>query len=189
MAVSHFEKLNNVWFGVVLDDERRVVSCGFSLGDKEDISRQVLRAVPKSLKVSDSDHDRFASSVLRSLSLIYQGKDAETVPSLGLENLPPFVRKALKVTATIPRGYVSTYGAVAAAAGSPRAARAVGSAEARNPFAPLVPCHRVVSSSMELGGYGGGLVAKRAFLIREGVSFEGKKVSNRCLWIPRKDAS
>ena len=189
MAVSLFEKLNKVWFGVVLDDERRVVSCGFSLKDKEDISRQVLKAAPESLNNSYSENDGFASFVLRSLSLIYQGKDAEVVPTLALENLPPFVRKALVVTTTIPRGYVSTYGAVAAAAGSPRAARAVGSAEARNPFAPIVPCHRVVASTLGLGGYGGGLTLKRAFLAREGVLFEGKKVSRRCLWIPRKDSS
>ena len=189
MTVSRFEKLNNVWFGVVLNDERKVVSCGFSLKNRDDISNQVLKAVPQSLTVSNSETDGFASSVLRSLSLIYQGKDTEVVPTLAFENLPPFVRKALIVTATIPRGFVSTYGAVAAASGSPRAARAVGSAEARNPFAPIVPCHRVVTSTLELGGYGGGLTVKRAFLAREGVFFEGKKVSRRCLWIPRNDSS
>jgi O-6-methylguanine DNA methyltransferase len=189
LTVSRFEKLNDVWFGVVLDDDQRVVSCGFSVEGKEDVSKQVLRAVPKSLKASESNNNGFASSVLRSLSLIYQGKDPEVVPRLAFENLPPFVRKALMVTVEIPRGCVSTYGAVAAAAGSPRAARAVGSAEARNPFAPVVPCHRVVSSTLGLGGYGGGLTVKKAFLAREGVFFEGKKVSARCLWVPRKDSS
>jgi O-6-methylguanine DNA methyltransferase len=189
LSLSCFRKLSDAWFGVVLDDKRRVISCGFSLKGKEDVSKLVLSTVPRFEEVSESGNDDFALSVLRSLSLIFQGKDPEVVPAIAFENLPPFTRESLMVTAKIPRGYVSTYGAVAAAAGSPRAARAVGNAEARNPFAPLVPCHRVVSSTLELGGYGGGLPVKKAFLVREGVIFEGQKVSQRCLWTPKRESS
>ena len=71
----------------------------------------------------------------------------------------------LEVTSLVPTGYVASYGSIAkAAGGSPRA---VGNVMARNPFAPLVPCHRVVSSDFTLGGYGGGLDAKLDFLVRE----------------------
>lgn len=182
MAVSCFRKLDEAWFGVILDDKKRVLSCGFSLKGREDVSRQVLNAVQGFPEVYESEDDDYALAVLRSLSLIFQGKEPDVLPTIAFEYLPAFTREALMVTAKIPRSYVSTYGAVAAAAGRPRAARAVGNAEARNPFAPLVPCHRVVSSTLELGGYGGGLPVKKAFLAREGVLFKGEKVSQRSLW-------
>ena len=56
---------------------------------------------------------------------------------------------------------------VAVVAGSPLAARAVGTAMAENRFAPLIPCHRVVGSDGALHGYGGGLKMKQALLLRE----------------------
>ena len=65
----------------------------------------------------------------------------------------------------IPVGYVASYGALSeAAGGSPRA---VGGVMASNPFAPIVPCHRVVKSDFTLGGYGGGLDTKAKMLTRE----------------------
>jgi methylated-DNA-[protein]-cysteine S-methyltransferase len=66
-----------------------------------------------------------------------------------------FHRRALRGAARIPYGETATYGDVAAEIGAPRAARAVGTAMARNPFAVLVPCHRVVPASGGLGSYGG----------------------------------
>ncbi|MHA2351237.1 MAG: methylated-DNA--[protein]-cysteine S-methyltransferase [Candidatus Thorarchaeota archaeon] len=73
------------------------------------------------------------------------------------------VEEALK----IPRGTTITYGGLAKKAGLPNAARFVGNVMKSNRHYPLVPCHRVVSSS-GLGGYGPGLEAKIAFLKREG---------------------
>lgn len=64
----------------------------------------------------------------------------------------------------IPRGQVQSYAWVAAQAGSPRAARAVGQAMARNPFPIVVPCHRVVGRDGGLTGFGGGLNMKRDLL-------------------------
>jgi methylated-DNA-[protein]-cysteine S-methyltransferase len=69
----------------------------------------------------------------------------------------------------IPRGRVSTYGAVAKHIGVPRGARAVGNALARNPFPIVIPCHRAIRADGSLGGYRGGLVMKRALLELEGV--------------------
>jgi O-6-methylguanine DNA methyltransferase len=68
----------------------------------------------------------------------------------------------------IPAGMVSTYGDIAALAGSPRAARAVGSImrECRDPF---TPCHRVIGAGGALGGFGGNLGLKRARLAAEGL--------------------
>jgi len=77
----------------------------------------------------------------------------------------------------VPRGRVTTYGAIAEALGRPGAARAVGGAMNRNPYAPEVPCHRVVGSGGRLTGYAGGLGKKRAMLEAEGVGFEGDRVA------------
>ena len=60
-----------------------------------------------------------------------------------------------------------TYAEVAAEAGRPGAARAVGTAMAANRFAPVIPCHRVVGSDGSLRGYGGGLEMKRSLLAVE----------------------
>jgi methylated-DNA-[protein]-cysteine S-methyltransferase len=67
----------------------------------------------------------------------------------------------------IPRGEVRTYGWVARCVGRPLAARAVGNALHNNPFAPIVPCHRVVAKN-GLGGFAGGLEKKRRLLRSEG---------------------
>ncbi len=64
----------------------------------------------------------------------------------------------------IPFGTTTSYGQLATAIGRPGAARAVGHANARNPIAVIVPCHRVIGSSGRLTGYGGGLAAKRHLL-------------------------
>ena len=80
----------------------------------------------------------------------------------------PFTRRVYDVVCSIPSGSTMTYAAVAAAAGRPGAARAVGAAMAANPFAPMVPCHRVVGSDGSLRGYGGGLELKQWMLAMEG---------------------
>jgi len=81
-----------------------------------------------------------------------------------------------KAVSRIPRGKVSTYKSLAAAAGSRRAYRAVGTALKENPNAPIVPCHRVVKSDGSLGGYARGAAAKERILRREGVIIKGGRV-------------
>jgi methylated-DNA-[protein]-cysteine S-methyltransferase len=78
-----------------------------------------------------------------------------------------FVRRVLDATARIPYGSVSTYGRVAAEAGSPRGSRAAGNALGANPIPIIVPCHRVLRTGGELGGYGGGPERKRLLLETE----------------------
>jgi methylated-DNA-[protein]-cysteine S-methyltransferase len=79
-----------------------------------------------------------------------------------------FGRRVLRATAQIPYGSVSTYGGVAAKAGSPRAYRAAGTALGNNPMPIVVPCHRVLHAGGGLGGYTGGLERKRLLLGIEG---------------------
>jgi methylated-DNA-[protein]-cysteine S-methyltransferase len=78
-----------------------------------------------------------------------------------------FGRRVLEATAAIPYGSVSTYGDVAAHAGSPRGSRAAGNSLGANPLPIVLPCHRVVHSGGGLGGYTGGLARKRTLLAIE----------------------
>lgn len=81
----------------------------------------------------------------------------------------PFARKVYAVVARIPRGQTRTYGQVAAAAGHPGAARAVGTLMSRNLDAKRVPCHRVVRADGKVGDYAfGGPKRKLELLKKEG---------------------
>ncbi|MEA3490081.1 MAG: MGMT family protein [Candidatus Omnitrophota bacterium] len=83
--------------------------------------------------------------------------------------LTSFQKKVLLAVMEIPRGEVRSYSWVARRAGSPRACRAAGQALSVNPYAPHVPCHRVISSDGSIGGYSGGSGRKRRLLAKEGV--------------------
>jgi len=85
------------------------------------------------------------------------------------KKITPFSQEVYDATSLIPRGRVSTYGAIARFLGRPQASRAVGQALHRNPFAPKVPCHRVVKSDGQIGGFAGGRERKEALLRQEGV--------------------
>lgn len=83
--------------------------------------------------------------------------------------MTPFEGKVYEVVRRIPRGKVLTYKEVARLAGRPKAFRAVGSALNKNPFAPAVPCHRVIrSDGRSIGGYAQGTKAKAKILRKEG---------------------
>ncbi len=79
-----------------------------------------------------------------------------------------FQERVYKVVSKIPKGKVMTYAEVAKAVGSPRAFRAVGSALNKNPNPVIIPCHRVIRSNGEVGGYRGGTKKKIALLKKEG---------------------
>ena len=88
----------------------------------------------------------------------------------------PFSTKVLAVVRRIPRGQVSTYGDIAAFAGTPGAARAVGNIM-RECGRPDVPCHRVVAAGGRLGGFSGDEARKRRLLQAEGVAFSGRRLA------------
>lgn len=100
--------------------------------------------------------------------------------ALALETCSDFQQRVLRAEHGIPRGWVSTYGRIAAHVGAPGAARAVGRALAANPFPIFVPCHRAIRSDMALGGYQGGAAMKRALLEMEGLALtpEGKVLTD-----------
>ncbi len=84
------------------------------------------------------------------------GKRREFTLPIDWSVLNTFQQKALKITFAIPYGQTRTYKEIAIELGNPRAARAVGRAEATNPMPIVLPCHRVVGSDGKLHGYGGG---------------------------------
>ncbi len=94
-----------------------------------------------------------------------------------------FASRVYEVASTIPPGKVSTYGAVAKALDC-KAYQAVGVVLSKNPFAPKVPCHRVIRSDRSLGGFMGSSdnTKKRTLLESEGVVFESDgRVSSLCV--------
>ena len=95
-----------------------------------------------------------------------------SVDDVDTSRLGPFQKKVLLCERRIPYGWVSTYGRLAKKIGHPGAARAVGTALARNPFPLVIPCHRTVRADGALGGYQGGVQMKRALLEREGIQFQ-----------------
>ena len=83
--------------------------------------------------------------------------------------MPPFYKKALLEVAKISFGKTVSYQEIARRAGNAKASRAAGSANANNPIAIFIPCHRILASDGTLGGYGGGLDKKMILLEHEGL--------------------
>ena len=107
--------------------------------------------------------------VVSALEAYFDGGEWTGEPELAaLAGTTPFLASVYAIVAAIPAGRVMTYGEVAAAVGSPGAARAVGRAMATNPFPVVIPCHRVVASNGGLGGFAGGLEMKAKMLEMEG---------------------
>ncbi len=86
-----------------------------------------------------------------------------------------FSQRVWALTSRVPRGKVTTYGQIARKLKT-RAYRAVGGALHRNPYAPAVPCHRVVGSDGRLTGFAQGVARKQKLLVSEGVSVSKGKV-------------
>ena len=94
-----------------------------------------------------------------------------------------FQDRVLKFVAMVPKGKVTTYKELARAVGNPRAYRAVANAVARNPQPIKIPCHRVVRSNGEIGGYRLGVRRKIMLLVSEGIEVRGATINiGRCLF-------
>lgn len=120
---------------------------------------------PRVPKAGTGAAARMRDRALRELAAYPRGGKL-TCPVV-LKDSAPFTLRVLNALRKTPRGRTIGYGELAARAGSPKAARAVGNAMARNPIPLWVPCHRVLACN-GLGGFAGGLAAKRALLAIEG---------------------
>lgn len=88
-----------------------------------------------------------------------------------------FSSKCYSLLRKVPRGKITTYKALAEAMGT-KAYRAVGTAMNKNPYAPEVPCHRVVNSDGRVGGFAHGTKKKIEMLRREGIPIKNNRVEN-----------
>jgi methylated-DNA-[protein]-cysteine S-methyltransferase len=111
--------------------------------------------------------------VRRELDEYFAGTRKDFDLEIDLTLAKPFARRILAATARVPFGATSTYGEIAAEAGSPGAARAAGGALGSNPIPIVVPCHRVLARNGTLHGYTGGLHRKQHLLELEGVLTQG----------------
>ena len=89
-----------------------------------------------------------------------------------------FNEKVWELCKKIPKGKVSTYKEIAKALHNPMSFRAVGNALNKNPYAPIVPCHRIVNSNSDLGGFAHGSKAKIKLLEKEGIQIKNKKIQD-----------
>jgi methylated-DNA-[protein]-cysteine S-methyltransferase len=134
---------------------------------KASLLRRLSGSVAKDVTSDFHDDDAFAAEVLDRLTRYAEGEpvDFSGVP-VAADHLTPFARRVVKFCRAIRRGQTRSYGDLAAAAGRPRAARAVGQVMATNRVPLVVPCHRVVASDGRLGGFSApdGLAMKRRLL-------------------------
>jgi O-6-methylguanine DNA methyltransferase len=165
------EKIDEVWFGVAYKGET-VHATNFG-SDKENVLRGICESISRHAFTESPHKTEFLSQVIADLKNIYCGKEPSHSFALASEQLPKCTWKILQTIRKVPVGYVTSYGEVAKAAGG--GPRAVGQIMARNPFAPICPCHRVVRSDFTLGGYAGGLDVKLAFLKREKRGYSSEK--------------
>lgn len=121
-----------------------------------------------------SEPPRWVAAITARIRQLLEGvrDDLSDVP-LDMAEVPPFHRRVYEIARAIPPGKVLTYGEVAARLGEPGAARAVGQALGHNPFAPVIPCHRVLAANRQGGGFsaGGGVATKLRMLEIERAQF------------------
>jgi O-6-methylguanine DNA methyltransferase len=164
MIEVYSQNLDGVWFGIACA-EQQIFASSFSASQQLTL-RNILTMLPYNTPFQVfHEPSAFARDTFASIKKIYDGENVDLRFPLAYAHLPTYTRKVLKATLQISLGYITSYGSIARAVGG--GPRAVGNIMASNPFAPIVPCHRVVKSDFTLGGYGGGLKVKVELLSRE----------------------
>lgn len=120
-----------------------------------------------------------AQLAIAAVTALLEGRPTEpadlTHLVLDMEGVPPFHQRVYALARQIPPGETLTYGELARQLGEPGAARAVGQALGANPFAPVVPCHRILAAGAKSGGFSasGGVSTKLRMLLTERAQFNG----------------
>jgi methylated-DNA-[protein]-cysteine S-methyltransferase len=148
---------------VVAASDEGLAAISFDADPEMHLERLARIAGPRVLR-----SPRSVDPVRRELDEYFEGRRHAFDVALDLRALPPFTVSVLRELARVPYGETTTYGALAARVGRPRAARAVGTVMNRNRIPIVLPCHRVVGSSGDLVGYAGGLDKKLTLLRLEG---------------------
>ena len=172
MIEVYSQNFDGVWLGVACT-QQQIVASSFSASQQLTLGN-MLTIIPYNAPFQVfHEPSAFARDAFASLKKIYDGENVNASFRLAYTHLPTYTQKVLKATLQVPLGYITSYGSIAKAVGG--GPRAVGNIMASNPFAPIVPCHRVVKSNFTLGGYGGGLKVKLELLSREKRGFSTSK--------------
>ena len=118
------------------------------------------------------DEDNLMRSVKKDLIAYLSGERICFDYPVDFNGLSPFVAKVLRVTRTIPYGKTGSYLWVAEKIGGRQFVRAVGQALSKNPLPIIIPCHRVIRSNGNIGGFGGGIFLKKKLLMIEGIAIK-----------------
>ena len=124
----------------------------------------------EALEPEETTDDPILLQAISELHEYFAGERKDFSVAIDLQTGTPFQREAWDRLRAIPYGKTISYGEQAAAMGRPKAVRAVGGANGKNPIPVIVPCHRVLSSLGKLHGFSGGLDLKRYLLNVEGLS-------------------
>ena len=120
------------------------------------------------LAIQDARHDnRFFQDLIQRFKHYYSGQHVTFPDRLDVEKATSFQRAVWQAARKIPYGETRRYAWIATKTGKPGAARAAGQALGRNPLPIIVPCHRVIYSNGNLGGFTGGLAVKKRLLVLE----------------------
>lgn len=157
---------------LVWDERGTVVGSTLPQGGAEQVRRAVSRWYPGAAAAEPPAPVARVVAAVRALLDSGTGDLADVPLEMGA--VPEFDRRVYEVVRGIPPGQTLTYGEVAARLGAPGAAQAVGQALGRNPFPPIVPCHRVLAAGRKVGGFSarGGPRTKLRMLAAEGVHLE-----------------
>jgi O-6-methylguanine DNA methyltransferase len=181
MISIYAKSVEGVWFGVALDG-KKIFATNFGPNEKR-VLQGLLNSIPFNVMFEHSEKASvFAEKAFGVLKSVYDGREVAHDFALATERLSAYTKRVIETALLVPVGYVTFYGGIARVAGG--GPRAVGRVMALNPFAPIVPCHRVVGSDFSLRGYGGGLDVKldllrrekRGYTVKREISVKGKKL-------------
>jgi methylated-DNA-[protein]-cysteine S-methyltransferase len=166
LDVAYAEVESPIGSLLVAGTPRGLVRVGFAAHGRDEVLTELARRVSPRVLEAPSRLD----TVRVQLDEYFTGGRDHFELAIDWALCRGFGRDVLQHALAIPYGSVTTYSALAAEAGRPRAARAAGNALGANPLCVVVPCHRVVRTGGGLGGYAGGLDVKRFLLDLEGVT-------------------
>lgn len=132
----------------------------------------VEKHIPQAVRYSKNvwDEDNLMRSVKKDLIAYLNGERICFDYPVDLDTVSPFVVKVLRTVRTIPYGKTGSYLWVAEKIGGRQFVRAVGQALSKNPLPIIIPCHRVIRSNGDIGGFGGGISLKKKLLMIEGIA-------------------
>jgi len=181
MIQVYHQKIGDLWCATATEDEK-VWGTTFATAEKEAV-KQLLESLPYNKPFQTAEKlSPIAEKIFSAIKSVLAGENISWNFELEKNHLPRHTQKVLGCLARVPVGYVTTYKSLAKTTGG--GPRAVGQIMASNPFAPLIPCHRVIKTDFSIGGFGGGsgnVKLKRILLEREDKGFaKPSKIQTEC---------